>query len=368
MTTVNIRPDHALQQQQSVLSYTDLLCSQANFTSSSSYDNDFSSLLSYDGDGSTPGVTSTVQSTTTMAESSFASVAATMPSSASGGSILEAPFSPITPIMHPLYFQQQQQQQSVQHQECNNPFVSPYGNTYMSQTSLTPPHVLDEYGAAEDTTTAAMQHHQQQQEAEDLHQTLYSSSSAHPSLMPLTMPFKSMEDTSHQQQQQQQQHANYAIAASNAANNNDKKSFSPPAPTTTQPRSRGRRVSSVPTQGERMFVCQTEGCGKVFKRSEHLKRHTRSIHTLEKRKFGILNNPIQSDADAFHIAFECPYQNCHKRFSRSDNLNQHIRIHRHNHASIKKEKKSAPTTTHSSSMTSPSLNSYHFPNSNFCTV
>ncbi|KAI9247709.1 hypothetical protein BDA99DRAFT_471098, partial [Phascolomyces articulosus] len=75
------------------------------------------------------------------------------------------------------------------------------------------------------------------------------------------------------------------------------------------PRSRGRRVSNVPSNnGARMFTCKAEGCGKVFKRSEHLKRHIRSIHTLEK-------------------PFECPYQSCNKRFSRSDNLNQHIRIH-----------------------------------------
>ncbi|ORZ08314.1 hypothetical protein BCR42DRAFT_335723, partial [Absidia repens] len=60
----------------------------------------------------------------------------------------------------------------------------------------------------------------------------------------------------------------------------------------------------------RTFACQVEDCGKVFKRSEHLKRHNRSIHTNEK-------------------PFECPYQQCLKRFSRSDNLNQHIRIHRH---------------------------------------
>ncbi|KAI8340514.1 hypothetical protein BC941DRAFT_324881, partial [Chlamydoabsidia padenii] len=60
---------------------------------------------------------------------------------------------------------------------------------------------------------------------------------------------------------------------------------------------------------KRTFVCQAEDCGKIFKRSEHLKRHIRSIHTNEK-------------------PFECPYQQCQKRFSRSDNLNQHIRIHR----------------------------------------
>ncbi|KAI9032774.1 hypothetical protein CLU79DRAFT_666591, partial [Phycomyces nitens] len=56
------------------------------------------------------------------------------------------------------------------------------------------------------------------------------------------------------------------------------------------------------------FQCKYSGCGKAFKRSEHLKRHARSIHTLEK-------------------PFECPYTACSKKFSRSDNLNQHIRIH-----------------------------------------
>jgi hypothetical protein len=50
------------------------------------------------------------------------------------------------------------------------------------------------------------------------------------------------------------------------------------------PRSRGRRVSNIPGCGARMFTCKMDNCGKVFKRSEHLKRHVRSIHTLEKRK------------------------------------------------------------------------------------
>ncbi|OAQ28418.1 hypothetical protein K457DRAFT_57646, partial [Linnemannia elongata AG-77] len=58
----------------------------------------------------------------------------------------------------------------------------------------------------------------------------------------------------------------------------------------------------------RVFTCMIDACGKQFKRSEHLKRHVRSVHTLEK-------------------PFGCPYENCPKRFSRSDNLNQHVRIH-----------------------------------------
>ncbi|KAM3578989.1 hypothetical protein VKS41_008525 [Umbelopsis sp. WA50703] len=88
-------------------------------------------------------------------------------------------------------------------------------------------------------------------------------------------------------------------------------------------RSRGRRVSNnpaAPTQPTKMFTCTHSNCGKVFKRSEHLKRHVRSIHTLEK-------------------PFVCPYDGCDKRFSRSDNLNQHIRIHRHTN----KDKSSSKT-------------------------
>ncbi|KAF9580828.1 hypothetical protein BGW38_002370 [Lunasporangiospora selenospora] len=72
-----------------------------------------------------------------------------------------------------------------------------------------------------------------------------------------------------------------------------------------------RRASLSPeTSSGRVFPCIFDDCGKLFKRSEHLKRHVRSVHTLEK-------------------PFTCPFPNCPKRFSRSDNLNQHIRIHRH---------------------------------------
>ncbi|KAI8359986.1 hypothetical protein BD560DRAFT_405114 [Blakeslea trispora] len=62
-------------------------------------------------------------------------------------------------------------------------------------------------------------------------------------------------------------------------------------------------------QVTKQFSCDYENCGKVFRRSEHLKRHIKSIHTREK-------------------PYECPYDSCGKRFSRTDNLSQHIRIHR----------------------------------------
>lgn len=38
---------------------------------------------------------------------------------------------------------------------------------------------------------------------------------------------------------------------------------------------------------KKIFFCGVPGCGKCFKRSEHLKRHVRSIHTNEKRKFHV---------------------------------------------------------------------------------
>jgi hypothetical protein len=54
-------------------------------------------------------------------------------------------------------------------------------------------------------------------------------------------------------------------------------------------RSRGRRVSNSPSiAGQKVFTCKHDDCGKVFKRSEHLKRHVRSIHTLEKRKYPMI--------------------------------------------------------------------------------
>jgi hypothetical protein len=46
--------------------------------------------------------------------------------------------------------------------------------------------------------------------------------------------------------------------------------------------------SPAPTPGTsaagRTFTCQVDGCGKLFSRGEHLKRHVRSLHTHEKRE------------------------------------------------------------------------------------
>ncbi|ORZ13426.1 hypothetical protein BCR41DRAFT_307298 [Lobosporangium transversale] len=71
-----------------------------------------------------------------------------------------------------------------------------------------------------------------------------------------------------------------------------------------------RRASLSPESSGRVFTCFFGDCRKIFKRSEHLKRHVRSVHTQDK-------------------PFLCSFPGCPKRFSRSDNLNQHVRIHRH---------------------------------------
>ena len=65
--------------------------------------------------------------------------------------------------------------------------------------------------------------------------------------------------------------------------------------------------SSLPALSQKVkaFSCPLFSCGRLFKRLEHLKRHTRT-HTMER-------------------PFQCSV--CRKRFSRSDNLTQHQRIH-----------------------------------------
>ncbi|KEI38897.1 uncharacterized protein L969DRAFT_496319 [Mixia osmundae IAM 14324] len=59
----------------------------------------------------------------------------------------------------------------------------------------------------------------------------------------------------------------------------------------------------------KIFMCKVPDCNKCFKRSEHLKRHIRSIHTSEK-------------------PYECEWPGCSKSFSRQDNRAQHMRVHR----------------------------------------
>ncbi|ORX62704.1 hypothetical protein DM01DRAFT_147122 [Hesseltinella vesiculosa] len=89
----------------------------------------------------------------------------------------------------------------------------------------------------------------------------------------------------------------------------------------------------------KLFLCTESDCDKVFKRSEHLKRHIRSIHTKEKRKPFTVLSAHDSPFCPFCLAYECPYQSCCKRFSRSDNLNQHIRIHRPANDKTSRQKK-----------------------------
>jgi uncharacterized Zn-finger protein len=55
---------------------------------------------------------------------------------------------------------------------------------------------------------------------------------------------------------------------------------------------------------EKPFKC--DSCPKAFRRSEHLKRHVRSVHSNVR-------------------PFPCKF--CEKKFSRSDNLAQHLRTH-----------------------------------------
>lgn len=65
-----------------------------------------------------------------------------------------------------------------------------------------------------------------------------------------------------------------------------------PVPNLTK-KSRGRRVPTSSTvviqngvpKATRTYMCKVKDCGKCFARGEHLKRHVRSIHTNEKRKY-----------------------------------------------------------------------------------
>ncbi|KAF8079254.1 hypothetical protein FPV67DRAFT_1405168 [Lyophyllum atratum] len=79
----------------------------------------------------------------------------------------------------------------------------------------------------------------------------------------------------------------------------------PPKPTVN----RKKGAAATAAKGMRTYTCDVDGCGKLFARGEHLKRHIRSIHTYEK-------------------PHRCPYPGCGKDFSRHDNLGQHMRVHK----------------------------------------
>jgi hypothetical protein len=94
-------------------------------------------------------------------------------------------------------------------------------------------------------------------------------------------------------------------------------------------RKKGAPISS--SKGTRTYTCDVDGCGKLFARGEHLKRHVRSIHTYEKRQSLIPTGHLFSFANAslcWLTAHRCPYPGCGKDFSRHDNLGQHMRVHK----------------------------------------
>jgi hypothetical protein len=59
------------------------------------------------------------------------------------------------------------------------------------------------------------------------------------------------------------------------------------AAATTNGQEREAEMDDQSPSPERTYACQVEGCGKLFHRGEHLKRHIRSIHTHEKREWSL---------------------------------------------------------------------------------
>ncbi|KAL4066367.1 hypothetical protein V8B97DRAFT_1919448 [Scleroderma yunnanense] len=80
-----------------------------------------------------------------------------------------------------------------------------------------------------------------------------------------------------------------------------------PVPGLTK-KSRGRKAPTSTSEGSlRRWKCEVVECGRAFVRAEHLKRHTKSIHTNE--------------------MYPCPEPGCIRKFSRADNLKKHKRDH-----------------------------------------
>ena len=73
-------------------------------------------------------------------------------------------------------------------------------------------------------------------------------------------------------------------------------------------KARGRPVPTKDTPlkpgSGRAYTCMVEDCLKVFTRAEHLKRHTRSIHTNEKRESDCLNVRMSGNIIIDHLSWQ----------------------------------------------------------------
>lgn len=72
-------------------------------------------------------------------------------------------------------------------------------------------------------------------------------------------------------------------------------------------RNNNRSITPMSASDEDAKPFKCKECTKAFRRSEHLKRHIRSVHSSER-------------------PFACMF--CEKKFSRSDNLSQHLKTHK----------------------------------------
>ncbi|GAA5973515.1 hypothetical protein JCM11641_007093 [Rhodosporidiobolus odoratus] len=92
---------------------------------------------------------------------------------------------------------------------------------------------------------------------------------------------------------------------------------------------------SAVKQQEKTHFCAAAGCGKSFKRLEHLRRHERT-HTLEK-------------------PYGCDVPGCGRFFSRSDNLAQHRKTHEKNGKTTRAMQARAAAAAAVASMTNNSV-------------